>query len=240
MDPHGSHALIETAAAAVLSVGGSVALVRAALDRRRRLAGVGPASTPAPTPAPRIDALRALRAGEGRLLAALALAAGAIHLAAAPAHVAELGDLGLGFYWAALLQVGLAIALLRGPVPRARTWLGGTAIAVSLAITAAWLLSRTAGLPGAAGPEPPGLADAIATGFQLLLVALVVARTLRLDTRWVLARPRTPFRSLAAAGLVTTLGVVALSATIALADAAGHGHGSNVHATDGHGTSPTP
>ena len=46
------------------------------------------------------------------IVAALALGAAAIHVAAGPAHVEALGDLGLGFYWVAIFQAAIGIGFL--------------------------------------------------------------------------------------------------------------------------------
>jgi hypothetical protein len=181
------------------------------------------------------------------VLAALSMGAAAIHLAAGPAHVEALGDVGLGFYWAALVQAGIAVGLLRAGAAGPGPWLWRITLAASLAISAAWLLSRTVGLPLVpGGPEPIGTADLVATVLQLLTVVGLVAWTDGLGTRGSAGR-RPPAghglgRSMASGGLIVALAVIALSSSIAVADAAtGHGHAPGVAADDhGHGAPIAP
>ncbi len=105
-------------------------------------------------------------------------------LCCGPAHVEELGDLGLAFYWAAIFQAGLAVAFVRSRVGGPGTWLTRIAVGGSLAVSGLWLLSRTIGLPlMPGGPEPVGTADAIGTVLQLLTVALLAVRGPALDAR---------------------------------------------------------
>ncbi len=189
-----------------------------------------PATTERPNAAAPVQGARSW------VLAALSMGAAAIHFAAGPAHVEELGDLGLAFYWAAIFQAGLAVAFVRSRVGGPGTWLTRIAVGGSLAVSGLWLLSRTIGLPlMPGGPEPVGTADAIGTVLQLLTVALLAVRGPALDARVLASRPGLPGRSLAVGALVATIGVIALSATIAVADASaghddragipGHGHG---------------
>jgi hypothetical protein len=90
-------------------------------------------------------------------------------------------------------------------------------------------------VPG--GPEPIGTADLVATVLQLLTVVGLVAWTDGLGTRGSAGR-RPPAghglgRSLASGGLIVALAVIALSSSIAVADAAtGHGHAPGVAADD--------
>jgi hypothetical protein len=78
------------------------------------------------------------------VLAALLVGAGAIHVAMAPSHLGESVIEGAGFLVAAWVQLALAVAvLLRTPSRRLLAAVAGT----SVALIAAWLVSRTAGLP---------------------------------------------------------------------------------------------
>jgi hypothetical protein len=188
------------------------------------------------------------------VLAALSMGAAAIHLAAGPAHVEALGDLGLGFYWAALFQGGVALGLLRAGAAGPGPWLWRIALAGSLAISAAWLVSRTVGLPLVpGGAEPVGTADLVATLLQLLTVIGLVGwthsvgisskagRLGRLDRLGRLGRLPGSGRGLAGGALVVALAAIALSSSIAVADAAtGHGHAPGVAADHGHGAPDVP
>jgi hypothetical protein len=172
------------------------------------------------------------------LALALSIGAAAIHLAAGPAHVESLGDLGLGFYWAALLQGAFAIALLRRSVSRRLAWIG---ITLNVALISAWAWSRLFGLPGVAGgPEAVGTADGTAVLLQVGLIGLLAARLLAarlvaatdrgVGTRRNARRSAARSGSVAAAGFAMLIGVVLVSTTFALADAAnGHGHDEAAH-----------
>ncbi|HUQ43297.1 MAG TPA: hypothetical protein VM451_02640 [Candidatus Limnocylindria bacterium] len=119
-------------------------------------------------------------------IAAIAASAGAgiIHLALGPEHVDELGGLGLGFYLAAGLQLGWSIAVaviltMRGASGAA--WLRSlalTGIAINGAIVAAWVISRTVGLPAGEMPWVPeaiGRPDGVSVLLQLALVVGLAA-----------------------------------------------------------------
>ena len=106
MTGHAAHAAIESAAAVVLVLTGALFLAVAAHQRRVVALGVPTGTGPGTTPIERPLALSIPVA----VAVALSLGAAAIHLAAGPSHVEELGDLGLGFYWAALFQAGWAVA----------------------------------------------------------------------------------------------------------------------------------
>ncbi len=226
--------------ALILLIGGGAILVRAVLDRRATLGRIVPAPLDARHPrtspgAERRSALGAVRRAETLIAAGLSAGAAAIHLAAGPAHVEELGDLGLGFYWAALFQGLFAIAWLGRPGSRR---VASVAIVGNLAILGAWAWARTMGLPTiAGGPESVGVADGTAVVLQIGLVALLAARMRALGT-WAL-RSRSPadLRTAATSGLVAILGVVALSTTIAVADAAAGHHDDG--AGGEHGAVPT-
>lgn len=176
------------------------------------------------------SSLAGFRRMETTLVASLSIGAGAIHLAAATSHAELLGDLALGFYWAALFQVAFALAFLAHPGSRQLARVG---VAVNLAIIGAWAWSRTIGLPMIpGGPESVGVADATTVVFQIVLVALLAARLVRLDSSLVKGRPAASLGTVARSVLVVGIGFVALSTTIAVMDGLnGHGnHGAAPHA----------
>jgi len=100
----------------------------------------------------------------------------AIDAAVIEEHISEWLPAGLFFIGLSLVQGLLAVTLIVAPSSRvARLTIG-----VSLATVALWLYSRTVGLPF--GPmawtaEPIGRADAIATFFELVTVAVLLATT---------------------------------------------------------------
>lgn len=103
------------------------------------------------------------------VLIAASVAAAVIHFALGPEHAAELGWLGAGFYAAGALQLGWAglavLATLRRGAPRPWTSaLLPAGIGINVAILAAWVISRTVGLPAGDQPWTPeaiGISDAI-------------------------------------------------------------------------------
>jgi hypothetical protein len=148
--------------------------------------------------------------------------------------VEALGDTGLLFYWAALFQAGLVVALLTGRVSPAVIRVG---IAGNAALVVAWAWSRTAGIPIVpGGPEPAGIADSVAVVLEIAVVALLVAWTERLDL-WItgLAAPR-EVRTAATSGLVAVIGTVVLATTVAVVDtgAGHHATGTDLHAASVH------
>jgi hypothetical protein len=221
----GAHELILWIAAFVLVVGGAIFLALAAYLRfgTGRPGGdllAAEAAVSLPTlPAEAVD--RSII----RIVAILSLGAAAIHLAAAPHHYIELGDLGAGFVIAGVFQALWARKVLAATTRRI-AWIG---IVVNLAIVAAWIVSRSVGLPAGASPWTPeaiGLPDAASTIFELLIVAGLALRLLGID-RAPIARC-SPVRSLAAIAVIPTLGLVLLAtslATVAIATGADHGPG---------------
>ena len=77
------------------------------------------------------------------VLAALLLGAAAVHFALAPSHFGESAVEGIGFLVAAWSQLVLAVLVLFRPTRAVATAI----VAVSAACIAAWVVSRTAGLP---------------------------------------------------------------------------------------------
>jgi hypothetical protein len=111
--------------------------------------------------------------GRSAALAALAVAsvaAGVIHAAAAPAHLAEDPLLGAAFIAVAIFQVTWALPVTGGAGERVVR----VGVVVNVAIVLAWILSRTAGLPigpHAWSPEAPGGLDVAATVLELSILA---------------------------------------------------------------------
>lgn len=220
MAMHGGHELIEMVAALVLTVGGAASLARAWLVRGRGDRSVGPAPLSDDRPGTRH------RSADG-LVVVLSGAAAAIHLAAGPEHVEAMGDVGLGFYWAALLQGGCAaVWVLAGRSTRLAIF----GIALNAVLIAAWAWSRTigVGLPG--GPEGIGIADGVTVALEIALIA-VLASALSRRTRPAVVSIRVP----AASAAIAIGGVAVLATTIALVDIGGghgHGHGRDAAASD--------
>ena len=213
MDHGGAHELVHWAAAVVLVIGGAFVLALSARAHRFDLADTTLGRDKPRIPHDPIERSTLV------ILAGLSLGAATIHLAAAPSHYSELGDLGAGFLVAALLQAVWARAILRSPSRRAIAW----GIAVNAAIVAAWAVSRTVGLtPGS--PEPIGLPDGASVVFEVLLLVGLVVRRLDGDRR--AARRFSPARPLLAVAVVPVLGLVMLTASLAsLAIVAGAEHG---------------
>jgi hypothetical protein len=157
------------------------------------------------------------------ILAGLSLGSAAIHLAAAPSHYVELGDLGAGFLVAAVLQAAWARSIVGGS--SRRTVAAG--VAINAGIIVAWAVTRTVGLPVGPTPgiaEPVGLPDGASTVFELLLLVGLAIRWLDLDRR--VGRRFSAARSLVAVTVVPVLGLVMLTASLAsLAIVAGADHG---------------
>jgi hypothetical protein len=152
--------------------------------------------------------------------AALALGAAAIHLVVTPAHLADDVSLGLAFLGAAATQVGLALGLIVS-FERFRR----PAIAISAAFVVVWALSRTAGLPVGPHPwlaEPAGLADVVATVFEVGLIALLSAPLERL--RSASTGLRAEALSVASVPAVGIIGIITLIAIGSLMAAPSHTH----------------
>lgn len=215
---HAGHETVEIIAAVLVVVGGAIFTV---LSFRTRPARSRPAAFLVPPPAPR-DADPAAARSLALMMAGLSGGAAVIHLAAAPSHYAELGDLGAGFLVSAAFQAWWALRCLAGPSRRAID----VGIVVNLGIVAAWTWTRTVGLPigeFAGRAEPIGFPDGASVVFEIVLLVLLVAR--RLGVHLGLER-RAAGRSLAAAAVVPVLGLVLLLtslATVAIAEGLDHG-----------------
>lgn len=129
---------------------------------------------------PRFDRVTPLRLA----LAGLLAAAGGLHLAALPSHLAESTAAGAFFAAAALGQLLGAVLVAVRPSRR-------TAVAIiagNLSVLAIWALSRTTGLPidGAIGArEPVSLLDGLAAAAEILVVTGGLASVIRPSTAGV-------------------------------------------------------
>ena len=222
MDVHGGHALIESVAAVVLTLGGAAILSRAWRGPDRRVTHPG---SPAAGSSGSSDAWI--------VVALVSAAAAAIHLAAAPEHVEALGDLGLGFYWAALLQGGFALAwLLSARPPR----LAAIGLTLNVGLILVWAWSRTVGIGLPGGPEPIGIADAATVLLETGLIAMLAASVIARRPSMPALRVYLPSTSIAVA--VGGIAVVVLA--IAIVDVGhGHGHGHTDAAADAGDTAHT-
>ena len=208
---HGDHAVIEILAAFVLSVGGAAFLLQAWFDHGRPDDPIWRARDQRPSP----ERLTAA------LIVVLSGAAAAIHLAAGPEHVEELGDIGLGFYWAALYQAGFAVAWIVSSRSRGLAWLG---IVGNSALIALWLLSRTAGLPFLPGVEPIETTDAICVALEVGLVVMLADVARKPDA----IRDADRSIGLGTTGIVAIASVAVLATAIAVVDV-GDGHHAAEH-----------
>ena len=184
-------------------------------DKAPVAAAVQPAPRPTTEPAP-------------WAIAAALLGAAAIHFAMAPSHFGESGIEGAGFLASAWAQAVLAIAVLWRPT---RLVLASSAV-VNVALIAAWVVSRTVGLPFGAHSghaETVSFVDGVCVALEAAAVLLAVALLLRVAPS--LARARgLGLVGVAAALLVTTGAVASPSAR----DHAAGSHGEHGAAADGH------
>ena len=225
---HPAHQAVEQLAALILVIGGGIFIAIAARQRSvrsgpaalRRREPRGNASNRARDAA--ATRLPSIRRSIALMLAGLSAGAAVIHLAAAPAHYEEIGDLASGFVAAAIFQAIWIRWCLAGP-SRGTAWVG---IVGNLAIVAAWAWTRTVGLPVgelAGTPEPVGYPDAASVAFELLLVAGLVGRLLNVD---IAASRRAGLRAAASIALVPVFGLVLVLtslATVAIASGLEHG-----------------
>jgi len=213
MTPHAWHDVVHLAAALVLTVGGAVVLWRGWRDR-------GSTGWTAPErrgPPSEVVVARLL----SLLVFALSLGAAAIHFVAAPEHLEELGLLGMGFPLAATLQAMWAGAWWLRPTNRVAV-LG---LALNGGIALAWAWSRIVGLPTGDAPwqpEPPGTPDVASAIFEVLIVALLIARLTARDV--AIARRARSLGTMATVAIVPSVGVVFLATLIAI-NVAASGHG---------------
>lgn len=237
--PMGGHDALMVAATLITLICGAAAVVLAVRETRLRAVAAGPVASTGPM----ADAA-AERSGSADLrrlvtwsIVLVSAGSGAIHLAAAPHHLAELGDLGYGFVISGVFQLVWAAAYVRRPASADVAWLGAL---VNVAVIAAWLWSRTVGLPvgdeiGVA--EPIRADDGAATLFEIVLVAGLWGRGRGLD-RW-LRRRIADGRAFATIVLVPVVGIVVVTTALAANLAyAGHDLGPAVHTTSHGGAAP--
>lgn len=121
-------------------------------------------------------ALRTTRTRAHLFLVATALlssGAAAIHYAVIDTHFEEWWGFGVFFVGSGLAQLAWAVIAVTWP-SRPLFWLG---VLGNAAIVALWIVTRTAGTllgPDPYEPEPVGLADGIATGFEVVIVLVAV------------------------------------------------------------------
>jgi hypothetical protein len=144
-----------------------------------------------------------------RGLAGASLGAGLIHAAATFDHAEHRAPL-IFFVTVAVVQVTWGLALLLG------RWSGrglAAGAVLNAGVAVVWVMSRTAGLsgiPGAEEPEAVGLADGIATGLELVLVAAVASLIPVAGRRLALASgPLMSWLVVAGVGALTTAGLAA-------------------------------
>jgi hypothetical protein len=152
-------------------------------------------------------------------VATLSFGAGVIHLSMVSPHAQESLGTGLAFAAAGWSQVVVGAAVLTRPT---RRW-ADLAIVGNLVLIAAWVWSRTAGLPswtGDGGVEPASAVDILCVALEAGVVAGALALRVapgRLDA-W--RRPAAVASGIAAVGVLG-----ATSAVLAAPGTAQHGHG---------------
>jgi hypothetical protein len=183
-----------------------------------------PATGPAPAPTSSLgDTVRAL-------VIAASIGAAVIHFAYAPVHFEESTVHGLFFLAMGWVQLGTAFALARW---RSARWPWVAAAAISAAIIAVWLVSRTAGVPGSE-PEPFGFPDGLASGLE----AIVVVGSL-LALRPEIVRRPSPRVSPVLGGVVALAMVGLVSASVSPSIVGEHAHGHGGAHGDDHGNAAT-
>jgi hypothetical protein len=176
------------------------------------------ASAAAPAREPRLSI-----AADQWLLAALLAGAAAIHVAMTPSHLGESAVEGAGFLVSAWVQLGLAVAvLLRRP---SRLLLAAIAGA-STVLIAAWVVSRTAGLPfgsHSGHAESVSIVDGVCVGLEAVATLMAVG---------LLTRVAAGFWKIKAVALVGVLGALGLT-TAAVASPAARDHAAHSHGAHG-------
>jgi hypothetical protein len=158
------------------------------------------------------------------LLGALLAGAGAIHVAMAPSHLGESLVEGTGFVVAAWAQLGLAALVVLRPH---RRWVGASAV-VDVALVAAWLVSRTVGLPfgeHSGHAATVALVDGACVALEVLAVLVAVA---------VLVGRASPVVRTPLVGVVASVAALGL-ATAAVASPSAREHASASHGAHGGG-----
>lgn len=138
--------------------------------------------------------------------ALLSAGAAAIHFVVIDMHFGEWWGFGVFFVATGVAQLAWAIAAMWRPT-RTLFWIG--AIGNGL-IVAAWIATRTTGLPFGPDPWQPetiGFADVVATGFEVAIVLLCLTRAARRTS----AAPQRPKVLAAGAIAFATIVLTALS-----------------------------
>jgi hypothetical protein len=173
-------------------------------------------------------------------VAATLVGAGAIHVAMAPSHLGESAVEGAGFVVAAWAQLLLAAVVLVRPSRRALAAVVGT----SLALVAAWGVSRISGLPfgaHAGHAESVSVVDAVCVGLEVVAVlaaglGLLGARPRLLQARGVAVVGTVGALALATGAVVSPSArdhAAASHGDHAAGSAGGHAHGDDSSAGDG-------
>ena len=126
----------------------------------------------------RVEAFPSRALGLRISAAAFLLGPAALHFAVAPEHLREYVVYGVLFVMVGLAQAALAVLIVLRP--SSGLLLGGAAL--SLAVVAVWLMSRTVGLPIAPVPWQPeavGLPDLLSTLMEWLCAWLLIAADAR-------------------------------------------------------------
>lgn len=208
-------------AAVILTVSGA-GFLAGAWDARRQVMAAGRwRSVVHPIVDPALGRMRATDIAA----AALLLAAATIHIAAAGTHRAESLLFALAFAATAGIQIASGAGiLLRKPVAYR------VALRTSMIVVGGWAMSRFIGLPAGPHPwipEPIGMADGMATAFEVMVIALLRGATRPASDS---SGPRRPVvvRDLASIGIVPFVGIVGLLAAIVVvssgADGGSHHH----------------
>lgn len=151
----------------------------------------------------------------GVLLAGLTAAAGIIHVAMVPIHAGGSLVDPVGFALAAWAQLWIAATLITGKAGKRTV---AASLLVNAALSAAWLWSRTLGLPWG---SHAGVKEAIA-GIDAMTVGLQLAAILAGAYALLVPQRERGFRLAPALAAVAALGLA--TAGIASPDAATHGH----------------
>jgi len=176
------------------------------------------------------------------LLAALSLGAGVIHFAVSGEHYDVSWVHGAFFAGVAWLQLSFAIAVVLRPTHR----LLAAGVLLNTGILGVWVMSRVWGAPFGPNPwtaEDIGWADALASGFELGIVALALAVLVRPAVAQHELRPAFARPVVGMAGLGVAV-IASLAFTPAFASSA-HEHdepirdGRSKAATAGHTHGPT-
>jgi len=160
------------------------------------------------------------------LLATLSLSAGAVHLAMSPIHASESTGEAMAFAAVGWLQIFLGIGLLLRP----QGLLLQATMVLNAGVIAAYVLSRTVGLPFGAEPwesESVQAIDLMVTVFEGLLVIGAGALLLRPDLAGRLTGEGGGYSIETIAVSVAIPAVILVATSVALADPdlAQHGHG---------------